>query len=229
MIIIITETTNKQKINSIYKVHWAKIMGNLNSSIWIFPSALQRSWSLIKNKSDGKVPPLSQPLQLLLRFPLPKLSPCCSFIFMTCFVVYNRLFISPCNTILPRGKVVQGFTTFSEELGRRKKIYRKKWTNISKITPYITKKRKHSLLYLLICETYFIKATLSLISDFPGQMYCILLNKFRTFPLVIPLNICFASKPKLFGRAELENFNYNFLCYLVYFRTRSCCSKWENE
>lgn len=37
MIIIITETTNKQKINSIYKVHQVKIMGNLNSSIWTIP------------------------------------------------------------------------------------------------------------------------------------------------------------------------------------------------
>lgn len=151
---------------------------------------------------------------------MPKLSPCCSFIFMTCFVVYKRFFLSPCDTILPRGKVVQRFYFFLRIEQEKKKFTEKKLTNISKITPYITKKRKHSLLYLLICETCFSKATLSLISDFPGQIYCILLNKFRRFPLVIPLNICFASKPNSLVTELKENFNYNFLCNLVYFQNQ---------
>lgn len=139
---------------------------------------------------------------------------------MTCFVVYKQFFLSPCDIILPRGKVVQRFYYFLRMEQEEKKIYRKKLTNISKITPFITKKRNHPLLYLLICEAYFSKATLSLISDFPGHMCCILLNKYRRFPLVIPLNICFASKPNSLVTELKEKFNYNFLCNLVYFQNQ---------
>ena len=78
----------------------------------------------------------------------------------------------------------------------------------------------YSLLHLLVCETYFGKATLSLISDFPGQAYCIFLNKLRRFPLVILLNICFASKPNSLVTELEEKFNYNFMCNLVYFQNQ---------
>lgn len=125
IIIIITETTNKQKINSIYKVHWAKIMGNLNSSIWTIPQCSAKVLESYQEQKRWEAPPLSQPLQLLQRFPLPKLSPCCSFIFMTCFVVYNQLFISPCNTILPRGKVVQRFYYFLRTEQEKKNLQKK--------------------------------------------------------------------------------------------------------
>ena len=41
---------NKQKINSIYKVHQAKIMGNLNSNIWTIPQC-----SAVKNVHSGSI------------------------------------------------------------------------------------------------------------------------------------------------------------------------------
>lgn len=119
------------KINSIHKFHPAKLMGNLNSTIWKIPppSALQRSWSLMKNKSIGESPPFSQVLWLFLRFPLFKLAPCHSFITLSCFAVYKQFLLQPYYTIPPRGKGIQSLCYLLGTEQEKKKKYREKITN----------------------------------------------------------------------------------------------------
>lgn len=135
-------------------MHPAELVGNLSSGIWTTPqpSALQKSSSLIiKNKSVGKTLPLSQLLWLLLRCPLSKLAPCCSFISMTCFLVYKQFFLKPCDTILPRGKAVSTKVLLPSRnwaTEKEKKIQRKNNKLISQKLLQRSLKRKCILYYI---------------------------------------------------------------------------------
>lgn len=157
------------------------------------PAKVLESYQEQKQQED---PSTVTTTTVVTEIPLVQASSVSFFNFSIMLCNLQAILLSPCDTILPRGKGAQRlYYLLGIEQEKKKKMQRKKNNKLvsQKITSDTTNKKLYSLLTLSKYTVLFP------VSDFPGQAYCILLNKLRKFLFAIPLNICFCLQNQNFG------------------------------